>query len=91
MSYAGVARRTTRREAYCVGAYGGYRGYGYGAARSAQRLSEQLPTAPAIACRSWTPMGDWSRSATERRKSDAAAQKADRLFVDVDYFAHLWG
>jgi len=32
MSYAGVARRTTRREAYGVGAYGGYRGYGYGAA-----------------------------------------------------------
>ena len=31
MSYAGVARRTTRREAYGVGAYGGYRGYGYGA------------------------------------------------------------
>jgi hypothetical protein len=31
MSYAGVARRTTRREAHGVGAYGGYRGYGYGA------------------------------------------------------------
>ena len=31
MSYAGVARRTTRREAYGTGAYGGYRGYGYGA------------------------------------------------------------
>jgi hypothetical protein len=31
MSYAGVARRTTRREAYGVGAYGGYRGYGCGA------------------------------------------------------------
>ena len=31
MSYAGVARRTTRREAYGVGAYVGYRGYGYGA------------------------------------------------------------
>ena len=31
MSYAGVARRTTRREAYGAGAYGGYRGYGYGA------------------------------------------------------------
>jgi hypothetical protein len=28
MSYAGVARRTTRREAYGTG---GYRGYGYGA------------------------------------------------------------
>jgi hypothetical protein len=32
MSYAGVARRTTRREAYGVGVGGGYRGYGYGAA-----------------------------------------------------------
>src|SRR6516162_9535498 len=32
MSYAGVARRTTRREASGTGAYGGYRGYGYGAA-----------------------------------------------------------
>src|SRR3974377_1088070 len=31
MSYAGVARRTTRREAYGTGAHGGYRGYGYGA------------------------------------------------------------
>jgi hypothetical protein len=35
MSYAGVARRTTRREAHGVGAYGGYRGYGYGAGASA--------------------------------------------------------
>jgi hypothetical protein len=33
MSYAGVARRTTRRAAY-AGAYGGY-GYGYGAAPGA--------------------------------------------------------
>jgi hypothetical protein len=31
MSYAGVARRTTRRDVYGAGAYGGYRG-GYGAA-----------------------------------------------------------
>jgi hypothetical protein len=31
MSYAGVARRTTRRDVYGGGAYGGYRG-GYGAA-----------------------------------------------------------
>jgi len=30
MSYAGVARRTTRRDVYGGGAYGGYRG-GYGA------------------------------------------------------------
>ena len=60
MSYAGVARRTTRREAYGTGAYGGYRGYGYGApGRSAQRRWAQRPmarrpTAPATACRSLT-------------------------------------
>ncbi len=30
MSYAGVARRTSRRAAYASGAYGAYGGYGYG-------------------------------------------------------------
>jgi hypothetical protein len=35
MSYAGVARRTTRREAYGAGAYGGYRGYGAAAVGAA--------------------------------------------------------
>jgi hypothetical protein len=36
MSYAGVARRTTRRDAYGVGAYGGgYRGYGAAAVGAA--------------------------------------------------------
>ena len=36
MSYAGVARRTTRRKAYGVGAFGGYRGYGDGAGNCVQ-------------------------------------------------------
>jgi hypothetical protein len=33
MSYAGVARRTTRRAVWAGGAYGGGYGYGYGYAR----------------------------------------------------------